>query len=158
PRFLASFERDPKPGAALNLADCYEKTGRTASAWARFDEAATLAQRAGQARREEYARRHAAALEPLLSRLAVAAPRAAAGLGAPRDGALLAAAAWGAPAPVDPGKHVIEARAAGKKPWSTTVEVSAGGALVRVEVPALEDLAVAPAPPPPTASRRPPDR
>src|SRR5690242_6612861 len=48
PKFLASFKLDPKPGTAVNLADCYEKTGQIASAWARFQEAAALAQRAGQ--------------------------------------------------------------------------------------------------------------
>jgi hypothetical protein len=69
PKFLASFRVDPKPGTAVNLADCFEKTGQIASAWARYLEAASLAQRAGQAEREQYAREHAATLEPRLPRL-----------------------------------------------------------------------------------------
>src|SRR5262245_35951588 len=67
PKFLASFQLGPKPGTAVNLADCFEKNGQIASAWARYLEAASLAQRAGQSEREQYAREHAATLEPKLS-------------------------------------------------------------------------------------------
>ena len=116
PKFLASFRFDPKPGTMVNLADCYEKNGQTASAWARYLEAATLAQRAGQAEREQYAKEHAAALEPKVARLSIAAA-AAPGLEVLRDGKI-DAAILGTPVPVDPGKHLIEARAPGKKTWS----------------------------------------
>jgi hypothetical protein len=42
---------------------------------------------------------------------------------------------------------VVEAHAPGKLPWSTTVEVAAGDANVRVEVSALDDASAAPARP-----------
>src|SRR5512140_3368779 len=48
PKFLASYNQVQKLGTLLNLADCYEKQGKTASAWARFVEAQGLAERAGQ--------------------------------------------------------------------------------------------------------------
>jgi thioredoxin-like negative regulator of GroEL len=36
PKFLASYNLENRSGALLNLADCYEKTGQLATAWARF--------------------------------------------------------------------------------------------------------------------------
>src|ERR1044071_7524440 len=69
PKFEASLKLDPGVGAMLNLADCYEKNGQTASAWAEFLEASSAARVAGSRDREELARSRAAALEPKLSRL-----------------------------------------------------------------------------------------
>src|SRR5436305_8717571 len=51
PKLLASYNLVQKIGTLLNLADCYERQGKTASAWARFTEAATMAERAGQQER-----------------------------------------------------------------------------------------------------------
>jgi hypothetical protein len=139
PKFVASFKLDPKSGTAVNLADCFEKNGQIASAWARYLEAAALAQRAGQTDREQYARQHAAALEPRLSRLTISAPSAPPGLEVRRDGAVVDAAILGTGVAVDPGKHPIEARAPGKKPWSTIVEVAPGVPRIALAIPALED-------------------
>ena len=165
PKFLASLRLDSKPGTAVNLADCYEKTGRFASSWARYLEAASLAQHAGQAEREQYAKDHAAALEPKLARLTVtAAPGSTMGLrtaepgSAPypgldvlRDGEIVDAAILGTPVPVDPGQHVIEARAPGKKPWKKIVDVPPTAGRITVEIPALEDASQGgPAAPPPS--------
>jgi hypothetical protein len=133
------LELDPKPGAALNLADCYEENGQTASAWARYLDAAPLSHRAGQAERERYARAHAAALEPKLSRLTVVVPSAPSGLSVTRDGVAIDAATWGTAVPVDPGAHVVEARAPGMPAWSMAVKVGVGDGKVRVEVPVLTD-------------------
>ena len=120
PKFLASLKLDPAPGAALNLATCYEKNGQTASAWARYIEAASLARQAGQLDREKYAGEQAALLEPRLLRLVIRVASAPNGLSVMRDGLPVDAAVRGAAVPVDPGKHVVEARAPGKKPWSIT--------------------------------------
>src|SRR5690348_15501816 len=46
-KFAASQKHDPGLGTSLNLADCYEKSGRTASAWAEFRDAASAAHRVG---------------------------------------------------------------------------------------------------------------
>jgi hypothetical protein len=136
PKFEASLKLDPAVGAMLNLADCYEKNGQTASAWAEFREASAAARSVGSKDREELARRRATALEPKLSRLTIAAKPPAQ---VTRDGSPVDAAAFGTAVPVDPGKHVIEATAPGKKKWSTEVDVAANAARVSVEVPTLLD-------------------
>jgi hypothetical protein len=66
PKFEASQELDPGVGTMLNLADCYEKTGRTASAWAEFRETVSAAHNAGSRDREEIARGRANDLEQKL--------------------------------------------------------------------------------------------
>ena len=77
PRFEASERLDPGVGTLLYLADCYENLGRTASAWATFREAASVAKVAGKADRERVARERAALLDAKLYRLTVSvAPRA----------------------------------------------------------------------------------
>ena len=56
-------------GTMLYLAECYEKLGRTASAWALFREGASAAHAEGQPERSRAGADRAAALEPKLSRL-----------------------------------------------------------------------------------------
>src|SRR4051812_19346522 len=47
PKFVESQRLDPALGTILNLADCLEKIGQTASAWALFNDLQDTAQRAG---------------------------------------------------------------------------------------------------------------
>src|ERR1700712_2438459 len=63
-------------GTMLYLAECYEKSGRTASAWALFREASSEAQAAGQVERAVAGRQRAERIEPTLSRLTVEVPDA----------------------------------------------------------------------------------
>jgi len=148
PKFLSSYNLEHRVGTLLNLADCYEKTGQSASAWARFVEARTLAQRAGQAERADLAKQHADALLPKLSKLTITVPRPVAGLQVTRDGAGVDAGVFGVAVPVDPGDHVVQATAPGKQPWKSSTPVAGDAASVSVEVPALTDVVVAPTPPP----------
>ncbi len=164
PKFAESNRIDPQLGALLHLADCYEKAGQTASAWGAFRDAAEIAERRGD-ERGRGAREHAAALEAKLSRLLVSvAPEAEVpGIEVTRDGSPLSAATLGERVPVDPGEHVVQAKAPGKLTWQTTVIVNAPGDAVSVVVPALLDAA-APPPPPvgptnaPAAIASPPDQ
>ena len=76
PKLEESQRLAPAIGTKFNLADCYEHTGRLASAWAAFLSVAASAKNANQGAREKAARDRAAALEPKLSRLAVVVPDA----------------------------------------------------------------------------------
>lgn len=152
----ASQKLDAGVGTLLYLADAYEKSGRVASAWATFREAAYSAKAIGQADREKIARARAAELEPKLYRLKLVPPASEpAGLEIRRNGAPVAKELWGSAVPVDPGSYVIEASAPGKKPWSTTYEVPAGAGAHAIDVPALEAAPAPPAPAPTPAAAAP---
>jgi hypothetical protein len=139
PKFEESQRLDPGIGTQFNLADCYEHTHRTASAWALFLDVASSAGGTGQIARENVARRRAAALEPRLSKLTIVAPTNVTGLEVRRNGEGLGGVLWNNPIPVDPGSYTIEASAPGKKKWSTLATVGPDGAAVTVAIPALED-------------------
>src|SRR5512145_2755140 len=49
PKFEESQRLDPGPGTLFNLADCYERSGRTATAWLTFLDVATAMRAGGQA-------------------------------------------------------------------------------------------------------------
>jgi len=51
-KFAESQRLDPAIGTQLNLGDCYERTGRLASAWAQFREASAAARLAKDAKRD----------------------------------------------------------------------------------------------------------
>lgn len=137
PKFAASYKIAPAIGTLLNLADCYEKNGQLASAWARFHEAIAFAQRLGRADREQTARDRADKLERRLIKLSIVSASNA--IDVKLDGNPIDPAVLGTPIPVDPGKHTIEASAKGKKPFSATIEVSDKSRSPSIEIPALED-------------------
>lgn len=142
PKFEASQRLDPGVGTMLNLAECYEKTGRTASAWAEFRAAIPAARAANSKEREDLARQRADSLEPTLSKLTIAlGPEAAGtnGVQVKRDGVAVDSAELGSAIPVDPGKHVVEVTAPGKQSWSKSVDVGGNAAQLTVNVPALAD-------------------
>jgi hypothetical protein len=137
PKFAESNRIDPKLGTLMNLALCHEKSGRSASAWAEYTDAATLAQRAGQSEREEVARARAAELEPTLPHVVIDAD--------PKSGAValddqpIGPAAYRTPIPVDPGPHVLRATATGMTPFEQSFSV-AQAASTTLKVPALEPV------------------
>jgi tetratricopeptide (TPR) repeat protein len=148
PKFADSQRLDPGVGTLLNLALCYERQGKVASAWSKYREAAAAARSANQTDRDGMARQRASALESRLSRLTVTVPTAIAsseGLEVRLDGVAIPASLWNVAAPVDPGDHTVEVSAKGKKPWSTRVQV-APPANPTVTVPGLENGPVEPTP------------
>jgi hypothetical protein len=140
PKLEASQRMDPGVGTLFNLADCYAKQGRTASAWAAFREAGAAARAQGSAEREAVARERATALEPKLSHLTIVQWKGQ-NVAITRNGAPVDPGVLDTPIPVDPGSHVIVAAAEGKRQWSTTVEVGAGGERASVTIPILPDEA-----------------
>jgi serine/threonine-protein kinase len=156
PKLAESQRLDPGAGTALNLAECYEKQGKTATAWVTWLEAATLAKQAGQADREDFARGRAKALEGRLPRLLIeVAPNAAvAGLRVTRSGTEVREASFGIALPVDPGEQVVEASAPGYQPWRGVTKVEPG-AQATVRIPQLVPASATPAPAPSAASGAP---
>jgi serine/threonine-protein kinase len=147
-RLADSQKLDPGVGTLLNLAQCYEKMGRTATAWATYHEAAAAARANGQGDREKKAARAADTLEPNLPKLTVTVPDAAAekGVEVKRNGTPVPKSLWGVSEPVDPGEYLIEAHVAGKKPWSTRVKAEAGRATAVILPPLDESATQAPSP------------
>ena len=141
-KFEASHKLDPAAGTALNLGDCFEQDGRTASAWGAFREAEDLARRTGDPAREVEARRRHGALESKLVRLRIDVPGQSRvqGLVVRRDGIVVDPAMFGSEVPVDPGKHVVEAVAPGRKRWHLEVGVNPGGESGEVLVPVLRPV------------------
>jgi hypothetical protein len=156
PKFAESQRLDPSPSTLLNLANCWEKLGRSATAWATYREAESAAH---AVKRQDYlatAQRHADALAPKLARLTVNVVQPVAGILVKRDGAPVGPAEWGAAIPVDAGSHSMEANAPGYKPWTTTVDVSPDGAQVTTTVPPLESLPPELSPSPAPGAAQPP--
>ncbi|HEU4409760.1 MAG TPA: hypothetical protein VFS43_31195 [Polyangiaceae bacterium] len=138
-------------GAQYELAKCYEKAGRLASAWATYRE---VSQR-DRGKRAKDARTAAERLEPALAHLTVEVPAPTAalpGFEVRRDGRPILREVWGLSIPVDPGEHRVEASAKGKASWSTQINLAQGGSRSVTVGPLVDDpgpAALPPAPPPP---------
>lgn len=128
---------DPGIGTQFNLADCWERLGKTASAWALFLDVTAATRAAGQSEREAVARGRAEALEGRLSRLQLRVEERDPKLSITRDAAELGRASWNSEFPVDPGTTVLEAKAPGKQSWTKQVTIPSTAGVTTVVVPAL---------------------
>jgi hypothetical protein len=146
PKLEESQRIEPGWGTLINLADCHEHIGRTASAWSEFLQVASGSRQAGQSERSQAAKARAAALEPRLSKLTIAVSQLnlPVGFEIKRDQSVVGPAQWGTPVAVDPGEHVVEASAPGKRLWRTTVTVGDDAEKNEVYIPPLEDEAPRP--------------
>ena len=145
---LAESQRlDPAGGTLLNLAACHERLGKTATAWAEFNDALAQAKRDGRDDRVAETTRRIEALTPRLARLTVTVESAAASLEVKIDGTALGSASWGTAIPIDPGDHDVRASAPGNHPWSSHLTIAPGASqsvvvppLVRQAAPAASAL------------------
>lgn len=163
PKFAQSHRLEPAVGTQFNLADCYEHTGKTASAWTTFRDVAAIARAAGKFERERIATQRAAAIEPRVGRLRLKPQAPAPGLELRLDGHEIARDKWSAGLPIDAGEHELVASAPGRTTWKSTTTTRDGG-VVDWAIPELVDpqpkaapLAVAPVPgpaPKPSSSQR----
>jgi tetratricopeptide (TPR) repeat protein len=85
PKFEESLKLDNGIGTQFNLAHCWEKLGRTASAWALFLDVAAAAKADNQEKREAAARERAKALEPRLTRMRIDVSEGVPGMKIERD-------------------------------------------------------------------------
>lgn len=152
PKLRQSNELDPQLGTLLNLGNCYEKNGQTASAWAAFTELSRLASRAGQAARATYAAGRIEVLEPKLAYVTLLPPSALpADVFVRIDDERLSQAVLGTALPLDPGSRRLSVSAPTYEPWSLTIEV-AEASRQQVEIPSLQPVVPEPDPPPPPTS------
>lgn len=155
-KLAESARIEPKVATQMLLASCYERAGRTASAWTEYQVAAKLASKAGDKewQREMIAIERARALEKKLVRLTITAPAPTPGLVVRRGGEPLPAGQLGVAVPVDPGEITVTATAPGFEPFTMTLRI-AKQKLTTVEVPALKK-GESPAPPPASPETPPP--
>ena len=154
---------DPAVGTLLYLAECYEKSGRTASAWATFREAADAAMAAKDPQRARTGRERSQRLEPVLSRLTIqVAPETQhlPGLTVDRRDKPIQPALFNVAVPTDPGEYTITASATGYEPMTLTITVPERSGRVSITIPPLRKsaepdkggAATTPAAPPPGAA------
>jgi hypothetical protein len=157
----AKFEESVKLHAGVGnqyqLADCWEKIGRTASAYEAFQKVVAKTRELAQPEREKAAQERADALAPKLTRLRLEVKSPEDNLSLERNGKPVARGDFGVPVPIDPGMQKLRASAPGKEPWSQALDVPAEPGTIVVTVPALaaEKKPVAAAAAPAAATKQP---
>lgn len=151
PKLAESQRLDPALGTEFRLAECYEATGRLASAWSLFRDVEGKARAAKLLPQAQKAGKRADGIEPKLGGIAILVPeslKALKQLTITRDGEDVSPDAWGVSLPVDPGAHTVRVTAEGKLPWTREISAAAGEK-ARVEIGPLLDAPSAPPPPAP---------
>lgn len=145
-KFELSMSLDPSPGTLLNLGNCYEADDVVRSL-ATFERALRDAQASPDpVRRERWTEAATSRIADVSKKVPRLTLRAAEETLVLLDGQRVE---LGAPLRLNPGSHLIEASAPGKRSFSQELRVELGQQL-EVEVPALEPLATSA--PPPTQS------
>lgn len=140
PKFEESLRIQRGIGTLYNLAECYEKLGRTASAWRGFREVQAASEAEGRTDRGMAARERVEKLEPTLVKLRIEVPKNLAsvkGLEIRRGESTVSRDEWGVALPVDPGTYRVRASLPGKVDWSATFNAERPGGVVVVRVPEL---------------------
>ena len=156
PKLEESQRLDPAGGTLLHLALCREHEGRVATAWALYQDALVQAKHDARKDRAKSAQERIDALGPKVSRIRVKVALAngrADGFTITRDDIVVGEAQWGELVPLDPGPHVLTAKAQGRKPWTSRIDIGTVAQELEVVVPELEPEPDAPA----TAGARAPD-
>jgi hypothetical protein len=160
PKFEESQRLDPAAGTLINLAACYEKLGRLASAWETWRGALQVLTPTDE--RRTAVERRAEAMEKRVPRLFIELSRGAPpGTKVTRDSVELGAASLGVGLPVDPGRHLVIATSPGRLERRYDVQIAEGATQKLVVEPgeerpsAPEPGANAPAPAPPPAQPAP---
>jgi hypothetical protein len=138
-KFAGSQQLDPALGTLLRLADCNDRIGKSASAWAMFKEASSMARSRNEPDRGRLADERAADLEKRLSRLEIKLEtrNVPGGFELKLNGVSIPRATWDTPLPVDPGRQKLEAAAPGRNSWTGTVDVPEGPITRSIDVPSL---------------------
>jgi serine/threonine-protein kinase len=133
--FSKSLAAEERLDTLLDLADCYEHTGRLATAGAKFDEAVTWARRLADLRRTAYARARVEALRGKYASVVVTVREIVAGYTVRIDDTVVSESSYNTAIPVDPGAHKLEVSAPGFRTW--TADLDAVNGLSQAVVPEL---------------------
>jgi hypothetical protein len=138
-KFAGSQQLDPALGTLLRLADCNDRIGKSASAWAMFKEASSVARSTKEPERQRIADERGGELEKRLSKLEIKVENknVPVGFEVKLNNVSIPRTTWDTPLPVDPGRQRIEASAPGRVTWTGSIEVPDGPAIRSIEVPAL---------------------
>ncbi len=139
PKLEESARLEPAAGTLLNLAGCYEKSGRRVLALETFRRASSASAARGRADWQKVADTHVASLDAALPKLVVHRGAGATEVRVTVDGAPLAAASFDVPFAAEPGTHVVAAEAPERRPFRASV-ILRDAATTAVNVPALEPL------------------
>ncbi|MFM2416591.1 MAG: hypothetical protein RL385_1314 [Pseudomonadota bacterium] len=142
-KLSASHRREPRSGTLLNLAACEEQRGRTATAWALYKDAASLARSESKPGYADKATSLAAAVEPRLIYLHIAVNTPVAGEAITLDGKPLDPGSFETALPVDPGPHTLVAAAPGFASWKAELQVEQTSTLAVPALPAESSPAAA---------------
>lgn len=163
PKLAESHRLDPSPATLGSLAQCHEKQGKTASAWAEYLASARLADQQKKPAIAKAAQERADALKGKLLYLTIKVEARVAGLVVRRGEETVVEASYDSRLPVDPGKWLIRAEAPDHEPFSAEINLQDGKPDNTVTIPALKKKGTSPAPtssssappPPPSASSAP---
>lgn len=122
-KLAESQKLEPAAGTLLNLAECQEKRGLSASAWATYQEAARASNARGRADWEKLATSKVEILSKIMPRVTYTAEG---GTTVTQDGV---AVRVDEALPVDPGTHAVEATHPGKPPFTKSFEIRNGDKL-----------------------------
>lgn len=138
PKLEKSLAIEDAMGARFFLAECYEKTGRYASAWNNYVRVAEQAHREGETKREAFSRKRAEEVRAKVgtARLELAPATKALAIEVTRNGEPVSAALVEAPIPLDAGEHTFIVTAPDHEPFTGKVTVE-DGAEVTLTIPAL---------------------
>jgi hypothetical protein len=139
--FEASMRFEAANGTLYNMALCHEKLGKLATAWTEMKE---LAANDSNGARAKDATKHAAALEPRLTRMHLVAPKTPNTV-IERDGKDVTVLV-GVDEPVDPGSYTFVARSPGHQPKTVLADLRGEGRTIDVSIPDLETQAAPMAP------------
>ena len=128
--FERSQKLEPAPGTLYNLATCYEKIGKLATAWAAYRD---LAGRDPNKQRRKAANDQATALAKRLPKLVIEVDTPPAGLAVTLDG-MDVTNLLGVETPMDLGSHTVKARAPRHAEAVKTVKITDEGKRYAVNI------------------------
>ena len=126
PKLVESQRLDPAGGTLLNVAICHELEGRLGTAFLEMNAALAQARKDGRQDRADVASTHLASIAERVPRLTirVSPPQDEEGLEVFLDGTVIRRPAWNVATIVDPGAHVVDARApSASTPFRMTVDI-----------------------------------